>query len=532
MVKDLRFDFPDETTGDLLCEIVAADYVLGTEDPVEATALFYDTFDWRLFKKSLVLCRTGDEWTLRCLKTGADRERLTSGSEPGFVWEIADSPLKRRIASIVGVRRLLPVGEATFHTASYRVLNADSKTVVRLSATKVWAVPSDNFGDSSRRSLPDADAALLDFHVVLRPVRGYGGHFRRLAAKFEGAGLTAGRWQETFERIVSVTGKQPGVYSAKPDYRLKIGTRADEATKEILRSTLAVIRANEEGIKADWDIEFLHDFRTAVRRTRSALGQIPGVFAPEVTEQYKEAFAQLGSRTNQLRDLDVYLLSEPDYRAMLPEAMRDHISPLFNYMRAQRGQALREVVDYLNSTSYADMLATWEAFLLEPVPDSPAAPNAALPIDELARRRIAKQYRRVIKDGKKILDSDEDEPIHQLRIDCKKLRYLMEFFASLFPKKEIGKLIKQLKALQDELGVFNDLSVQQVYLLQMAEVLPADDAQARLGLVAVGSLVERLASEQQAMKPGLADAFSDFAAASNRALFRRLFGGKEKATNS
>ena len=135
----------------------------------------------------------------------------------------------------------------------------------------------------------------------------------------------------------------------------------------------------------------------------------------------------------------------------------------------------------------------------------------------------------MIKDGKKILDSDEDEPIHQLRIDCKKLRYLMEFFASLFPKKKIGKLIRQLKTLQDELGVFNDLSVQQAYLLQIAEVLPADDAQARLGLVAVGSLVERLASEQQAMKPGLADAFSDFAAASNRALFRRLFGGKEKA---
>ena len=231
--------------------------------------------------------------------------------------------------------------------------------------------------------MPDADAALLDFHVVLRPVRGYGGHFRRLAGKFEEAGLTAGRWQETFERIVSVAGKQPGVYSAKPDYRLKTGTRADEATKEILRSTLAVIRANEEGIKADWDIEFLHDFRTAVRRTRSALSQIPGVFPPEVTEEYKEAFAQLGSRTNQLRDLDVYLLSEPDYRAMLPEAMRDHISPLFNYMRAQRDQVLCEVVDYLNSASYSAMLAAWEAFLSEPVPDRLWRPTQRFPSTSL-----------------------------------------------------------------------------------------------------------------------------------------------------
>ena len=149
------------------------------------------------------------------------------------------------------------------------------------------------------------------------------------------------------------------------------------------------------------------------------------------------------------------------------------------------------------------------------------------PSKTLARRRIAKQFRRVIKDGKKILGSDEDEPIHQLRIDCKKLRYLMEFFASLFPKKKIGKLIRQLKSLQDELGLFNDLSVQQAYLVNIAEVLPADDAQAKLGLVAVGSLVEKLAREQEAMKPGLSDAFSDFAADPNRALFRQLFGGKK-----
>ncbi len=88
------------------------------------------------------------------------------------------------------------------------------------------------------------------------------------------------------------------------------------------------MRANEEGIKADSDMEFLHDYRTAVRRTRSALSQIPDVFPPETTERYKEAFGLLGEQSNRLRDLDVYLLSEPEYRAMFPEAMRDHIAPL------------------------------------------------------------------------------------------------------------------------------------------------------------------------------------------------------------
>ena len=62
---------------------------------------FYDTFDWRLFDKGMVLSRTGDEWVVSRLPTGATLERLTIGSPPGFVWEIADSPLKQRVASIV-----------------------------------------------------------------------------------------------------------------------------------------------------------------------------------------------------------------------------------------------------------------------------------------------------------------------------------------------------------------------------------------------------------------------------------------------
>ena len=523
MLEDnLRLRFPDGATSHSLAAIMADGYALKAEEPVDSVVTLYDTFDWRLFNKSLSLCRTGDELVVRQLPTGADLECLTSGAPPGFVSEFADGPLKRRLASIVGERRLLQVGAATMQTAPYRVLNADGKTVAHLLDTQV-------------RAGPGAGAALVDSLVALAAVRGYPGQFRRLARKLGEAGLTASQWQETFARILAATGvaalRLPGTYSAKPDYQLKPGTRADEAMKAILRHTLAVMRENEDGIKADWDTEFLHDYRTAVRRTRSALSQIPGVFPPEITERYKEAFGQLGERSNRLRDLDVYLLSEPDYRAMLPDAMADHIAPLFNYLRVQRQQALQEVIDDLNSLPYAAMIEAWSAFLAEPVPDAPLAPNATLAVDVLARRQIDKRYRKVIKDGSQILDSTQDELLHQLRIDCKKLRYLMEFFASLFPKKEMDKLIGQLRVLQDDLGVFNDLSVQQAYLLHIAEVLPASDTQSKKGLVAIGFLVEKLAREQQAMKPGLARTFSEFAAAPNRALFRQLFRTKQRVSD-
>lgn len=514
MEADLRYGLPDGINYHLLAAIVTDDYVLKAEELVDTTVGFYDTFDWRLFKKSLVLCRIGDELIVRDLPAGADLECVTVASPPAFAPEIADSPLRQRVAPIAGVRRLLPVGEAAIKTTPYRVLNGEGKTVARLLSTNVWS--GSNWG-----------AALLDSHVVLRPMRGYRAHVRRLSQRFAEAGLAASQWQATFEQILAAANRQPGSYSAKPDYHLQPGARADQATKTILRSTLAIMRANEEGIKADWDVEFLHDYRTALRRTRSALSQIPGVFPPGITERYKIAFSLLGERSNRLRDLDVYLLSEPDYRAMLPDAMRDHIAPLFDYLRGQRQQALQEVIDSLNSLSYASMIESWEAFLCEPVPDTRLAPNAILPVDVVARRQIGKRYQRVIKDGNKILEDAQDARVHALRIDCKKLRYLLEFFASLFPRKEIKRLIGQLRVLQDDLGVFNDLSVQQAYLGHVAEVLPAGDAHGKKGLVAIGFLVEKLASEQQAMKPRLASNFAEFAAARNQKLFRRLLTSKE-----
>lgn len=504
-MTELRFAFPEGVSGHALAAILAEEYALRMDEPVETKLIFYDTFDWRLYNKSLTLHRAGKEWTIRRLPSGEILKKLITRPAPATSEEGGIKTASTLIGSVVGERRLLMVGAARVQTTHFRVLNADEKTIAHLSVDVFFAPEQ---GEPSETV------------VTLLPVRGYLRHFRRLVVLLDAAGLTASRWQESFEQIVAATGKPPGAYSARPDYQLRPDMRSDEAARLIHRQTLDVMRANEEGIKADWDIEFLHDFRTAVRRTRSALSQIPGVFDPHTTEYYKEAFGAIGERTNRLRDIDVYLPSEADYRAMLPGAMAEQITPFFDFLRSQRQQALTEVTTYLNSPEYAELVSGWKAFLNQAPSD---ALNAALPIQDFARRQIRKRYRRVIEDGSQIREHTEDAMLHALRIDCKKLRYLIEFFSSLFPKEEIEKLVGQMKTLQDELGAYNDLSVQQIYLMQIADSLPVADAQGKRALVAIGFLVEKLAAEQQAMKPKIVKRFADFAAPNNRALFRQLF---------
>ncbi len=235
----------------------------------------------------------------------------------------------------------------------------------------------------------------------------------------------------------------------------------------------------------------------------------------------------LGKLTNDLRDLDVYLLAEPDFRAMLPDAMQPDIAPLFDYLRSHRADALAEVIAGLESKDYARMIAKWETFLNKPANAKNAA-NATVPIIDLARKRINSQYCRIVRDGNTILKHTEDELLHDLRIECKKLRYLLEFFASIFPPKGIARMIKQLKRLQDNLGEFTDLSVQQAYLLSIAEALDIDKAQARRSLVATGFLVETMARRQQEVKADFAGTFKQFASPKHQKQFQRLFAKGKK----
>ena len=73
-----------------------------------------------------------------------------------------------------------------------------------------------------------------------------------------------------------------------------------------------------------------------------------------------------------------------------------------------------------------------------------------------SRRLLDKQERRVLSAGTNV-DRNQAEEMHQLRIECKKLRYAAEFFRPLFDGLDV--FIGHMKGLQDLLGVMNDVAV-------------------------------------------------------------------------
>ena len=519
MVSDsnLHFRLPEEYGPDQLDQLLTGKFAFTADPPILEKWTFFDTYDWRLFNESLVLRHAGQMIVLDSLSDEKSLNGLTTDSAPKFAWDLPECPLRKRLESIIQMRALLPLVELNTRIILYRVLNADEKTVARLVYREVQT--KDGEGGPG-----------LVTYLSLLPVRGYPKYTRKLAKHFGRIPRVASLIQDIFTSALKQAGKKPGSYSGKMNLRLKAKKRSDSSTRAILRYLFEIMKANEAGIKADIDTEFLHDYRIAIRRTRSALSQIRNVFPAVETAYFKQSFRYLGQFTSELRDLDVYLLSESDFEALLPEAMSEDIVPLFEYLRTLREKALAEVIVNLSSPAYAGVLGEWEEFLSEPISKKAAAANAAVPIVDLARQRIYKRYQRVIRDGSYILTHTQDELLHALRIECKKLRYLIEFFASLFPRKKMNRLIRQLKNLQDNLGDFSDLSVQQEYLMHMAEELPMDDPRSRKALVATGYLVENLSYKQNAVKANFADTFTDFAAPANQKLYRQLFATKRKKT--
>ncbi|MNY36640.1 CHAD domain protein [compost metagenome] len=76
----------------------------------------------------------------------------------------------------------------------------------------------------------------------------------------------------------------------------------------------------------------------------------------------------------------------------------------------------------------------------------------------LAAKRLKRLHRQLAKDAKAYAGL-EDEQRHRARRRLKRLRYSIEFTASLFRGKKVQRYLEDLKPAQDALGEYNDLVV-------------------------------------------------------------------------
>ena len=491
-----------------LLDAIKTKFAFEIGQPQVAAVTYFDTFDWRLYKNGLHLQYVENLWRLQRSDSSKTIES-EEGPNPDpcvFYWDFPAGVLRSRIKSATDVRRLLPLATLSSTTTSVRILNRDEKTVGLLLSI------------CQQRN----DKRDILHRIKVQGIRGYDKQKQTICSLLHSRyKLKPVSLKKNFEKALQSTGKTPGDYTSKFSIQLDSDSTARQAAVSIYSRLLATMLRNEEGIVNDIDSEFLHDFRVAIRRTRAGISQIKEVLPPDITDHFKKEFAYLGNITGPTRDLDVYVLFENNYKSRLPPKLQLPLDIFFRDLAGRRAEEQKILSKMLKTRRYRKIISEWSQYL-DNAGRIPAN-NTDMPAIDMARKIIFCRYKKILRSGKKITPETPDENVHRLRIQGKKLRYSLEFFASLFPKKEIKHVIKQLKRLQDNLGDFNDLSVQQEMLHQyLKELRPGSRKNFELA-TAIGGLLTNLYHEQCRVRKDFTTTFNSFSSRKNIALLKKLF---------
>jgi CHAD domain-containing protein len=466
---------------------------------------YYDSFDWRLYEQGLSCEFNRSKQTSSLQLTNRKNGELVASTilfdVPSFSKQFNPGKVRQTLEPILDMRALMAVCTLECEAYHLNIVNEDGKIVLRLLLEEF---------------------ELLNNRLTLIPVKGYDKVAEHIAEMVTELGLTAVDKPVLLEAL-RLQGRHPKDYSSKLDIHLTPEMRADVASKYIFSYLLRTIKVNEQGIVADTDSEFLHDFRVAVRRTRVGLSQMKNVLPEDVLARYKEFFSWLGQITGETRDLDVYLLNFEQYKKKLPAVIRQSINPLQHFLAAKKLKSHKQLARKLRSSKYLKMLAEWEEYLSSTPSQNSTEADATLTIKELADKKIWKTYKQAIKEGEAIDRHSPPEALHKLRKTCKKLRYLMEFFQNLYPERRIDKLIKRLKLLQDVLGDYQDYAVHQGRLKQFSEEMQSINTPNKTFL-AMGVLIQDFEIRKGKARDHFTAQFEGFKKPGNQDSFRNLFG--------
>ncbi len=211
-----------------------------------------------------------------------------------------------------------------------------------------------------------------------------------------------------------------------------------------LRHLDSAVKARRR-LKRDTDPEALHDFRVALRRLRSVL-RAYRPWLDAVPKKLRRRLREIARATSAGRDAEVCL-------AWLGEQTGVE----------QVGRRLRGRLERLRDDAYAhvraDVLAVFadvEPRLRRRLKDiRRGKPAANTSYAAAAAERLQEHVARVAADLARIEGVADTAPIHDARIQAKRLRYLLEPLADAkLPAARVA--VKDLKVFQDETGLLCD----------------------------------------------------------------------------
>lgn len=223
------------------------------------------------------------------------------------------------------------------------------------------------------------------------------------------------------------------------------------AAQKILAHQFSKLQTVQAAVRAGTDADAVHDMRVASRRMHSAFRLFKNYLPRKRVKKLRGVLEALRDTLGAARNLDVLGANLDAYCRALPVQDVAQLELVLDSWRAERAQQQAALLALLDGETYRAWQERMSAFLSAP-------PKVSSPrVADVLPALLWEQYGTVRAYETRWREATV-QTLHALRIDMKRLRYTLEFFADEFGGKP-DSLLGPLIALQDQLGEIQDAVV-------------------------------------------------------------------------
>ncbi|HEY6690636.1 MAG TPA: CHAD domain-containing protein, partial [Rubrobacter sp.] len=278
-----------------------------------------------------------------------------------------------------------------------------------------------------------------------------------------------------------------------------------EVAFAVLRTQFAEMRDHEPGTRLGEDPEELHDMRVPTRRMRAAMKVFEEAL-PERASWLREELRWVANALGDVRDLDVQIERFQAWKEEAGEEVSGFLDRILTITHKRRAKARKNMLETLDSTRYERLLSSFAEMLrLGPAAELELAQTNGKgeAVTAAAPALVSDRYRKWRKAAKRLDESSSPEAFHDVRKKGKRLRYTLEFVSDVYGKP-VQKLVKPLKALQDDLGDHQDAVVAAAYLRELGTT--TGEARVQRGVAfTMGVYAERCTREAKDLRSVVPD---------------------------
>ncbi|CAB1214217.1 CYTH and CHAD domain-containing protein [Acinetobacter bouvetii] len=229
----------------------------------------------------------------------------------------------------------------------------------------------------------------------------------------------------------------------------------DNTLKQIINNALQHLLPNVSAIASgQYDSEHVHQTRVAIRRLRSTL-RVFGDWSKDVNPNWQDQLTGLFRQLGSTRDRDA--LSE----GLLPQ-LEQAGAPYVQLPNIAEESSI-PIDESLRASDFVELMLALLQFV-----NQPAKKKKKTVLKKDIAKKLQKMHQQICKDADQFQQLDIPSR-HRTRKRVKRLRYCIEFIASLYPDKMVKTYLKDLKPAQESLGQYNDLIVAEALFQDMVK---------------------------------------------------------------